>query len=65
MIAWYLYVSKMLNTHSLDSPFSILLFGWGPLKARNLPGIIQLKSPFSALCNRPRKVFPKKLKQRF
>lgn len=31
-------------------PFSILLFGCGPLKAKNFPGIIQLKSPFSALC---------------
>lgn len=36
----------------LKLPFSILLFGCGPLKAKNFPGIIQLKSPFSALCGR-------------
>lgn len=38
----------------LVSPFSILLLGWGPLKARNFPGTIQLKSPFSTRYNRER-----------
>ena len=38
------------------SPFSILLFWCGPLKARNLPGKIQLKSPFSTLCKRRRNI---------
>lgn len=28
-------------------PFSILLLGCGPLNAKNFPGTIQLKSPFS------------------
>jgi hypothetical protein len=30
-------------------PFSILLFEWGPQKARNFCGTIQFRSPFSTL----------------
>ena len=38
---------RKTNHSKADTPFSILDLGWGPQKARNLFGTIQLKSPFS------------------
>ena len=36
-------------------PFSILLFEWGPQKARNFCGTIQFRSPFSTLWSKENK----------
>lgn len=35
------------DKQTADPPFSILVLGWGPLKAKNFPGTIQFRSPFS------------------
>jgi hypothetical protein len=41
------YNRCLRDTGKNDLPFSILLLGCGPLNAKNFPGTIQLKSPFS------------------
>lgn len=55
--------SHQLQTErvSVNSPFSTLVLGWGPLKARNLPGTIQFRSPFSTRYKQTQKQvhFPK------
>lgn len=40
-------VKARTRNQTTNSPFSTVVLGWGPLKARNFPGTIQFRSPFS------------------
>lgn len=46
----YFFSLLRSNCCPWDSPFSIVVLGWGPLKARSFPGTIQFRSPFSTRC---------------